>query len=224
LEDPIEYYIEGVNQSQVRPEIGYDFGSGLRQILRQDPDIIMVGEIRDKETAQLAVHAALTGHLVLSTLHTNNAIGVIPRLIDMGVDPFLIPSTLILAAAQRLTRRLCPESRKEVKISGRVKEIIDKEMVDLPAEAKAEFEELVSAEKIYEPEVSPVCPKGFRGRVGIFEVLEMTPQLEKIILEGPSETKILNEAKRQGMITMKQDGLKKVLRGIIGIEELLETV
>lgn len=224
LEDPIEYYIEGVNQSQVRPEIGYDFSTGLRHIMRQDPDIIMVGEIRDKETAQLAIHAALTGHLVLSTLHTNNVIGVIPRLIDMGVDPFLIPSTLILAVAQRLVRRLCPESKKKVKISSKVKDIVDKELSLIPAEAKENFQKLAETQVVYQPEVSPICPKGFRGRIGIFEVLAMTPQLEKIILESPSETKIQQEARRQDMITMRQDGLKKVLRGMIGIEELLEVV
>lgn len=224
LEDPIEYYVGGVNQSQIRPEIGYDFATGLRHILRQDPDIIMVGEIRDKETAQLAIHAALTGHLVLSTLHTNNVIGVIPRLIDMGVDPFLIPSTLVLAVAQRLVRILCPESKKKVKISSRVKEIVEGELEATPQEAKESFQKLYAKQEIYQPEISPACPKGFRGRIGVFEVLAMTPQLEKIILEGPSETKIQMEAKRQGMITMKQDGLKKVLRGMIGVEELLEVV
>ena len=224
LEDPIEYYVGGVNQSQVRPEIGYDFAMGLRHILRQDPDIIMVGEIRDKETARLAIHAALTGHLVLSTLHTNNVIGVIPRLIDMGVDPFLIPSTLVLAVAQRLVRRLCSESKKKVKINSRAKEAIEKELEVMPQESKEVFQKLYLKQEIYQPDISPACPKGFRGRVGVFEALAMTPQLEKIILEGPSETKIQVEAKRQEMITMKQDGLKKVLRGIIGVEELMEVV
>ncbi|OGZ97773.1 MAG: hypothetical protein A3G49_03625 [Candidatus Sungbacteria bacterium RIFCSPLOWO2_12_FULL_41_11] len=221
LEDPIEYYIPGVNQSQVRPEIKYDFATGLRNILRQDPDIIMVGEIRDKETAQLAVHAALTGHLVLSTLHTNNAIGVIPRLIDMGVDPFLIPSTLVLAIAQRLTRKLCPESRKEVKIEGKYKEIIEREIVSMPLIYQEEVKKM-KKDSIYVPEISTVCPKGTRGRIGVFEVLEMTKELEKIILEGPSEDKIIKEARRQNMITMREDGILKALRGIIGVEELME--
>ena len=223
LEDPVEYYIPGVNQSQVRPEIGYDFASGLRQILRQDPDIIMVGEVRDKETAQLAVHAALTGHLVLTTLHTNNAIGIIPRLIDMGVDPFLIPSTLILTMAQRLVRRLCPDSRRPIKISARLREIVDAELRALPEPAHQDAASL-REHSIYEGVVSASCPKGTSGRIGLFESFEMTPELERIILEGPSESKIQTEAKRQGMITMKQDGIMKVLQGVIGMNELLEVV
>ncbi len=223
LEDPVEYFIAGVNQSQVRPEIGYDFASGLRQILRQDPDIIMVGEIRDKETAALAVHAALTGHLVLTTLHTNNAIGIIPRLIDMGVDPFLLPSTLVLAMAQRLSRRLCPDSRTAVKISGRAREIIDEELAALPTESERELG-VLKTDEIYEGAVSATCPKGSRGRIGLFEVFEMTRELEEIILAGPSESKIEAEARRQGMVTMRQDGVAKVLGGVIGIRELLEVI
>lgn len=221
LEDPVEYFIEGVNQSQVRPEIGFSFASGLRSILRQDPDIIMVGEIRDKETAELAVHSALTGHLVLSTLHTNNAIGVIPRLIDMGIDPFLIPSTLILAIAQRLARTLCADSKKEVLIEGAAKEIIEKETGDMPGYWKEEMTK-VNTGHIYEAQQNPTCPKGTRGRVGLFEVLEMTPELEKKIIKGASEGDIVEEAKRQNMITLKQDGVMKVLRGLIGMDELLE--
>ncbi|OHA08389.1 MAG: hypothetical protein A3B37_01645 [Candidatus Sungbacteria bacterium RIFCSPLOWO2_01_FULL_59_16] len=223
LEDPVEYFIPGVNQSQVRPEIGYDFASGLRQILRQDPDIIMVGEIRDKETAKLAVHAALTGHLVLTTLHTNNAIGIIPRLIDMGVDPFLIPSTLVLGVAQRLVRRLCEESRKAVPLSGPVAEYIDAELARMSEPSRREASR-IRGKEIYEGEAGSSCPKGTRGRLGIFEAFEMTPELERIILEGPSESKIQAEARRQGMITMKQDGILKVLDGIVGMQELLEVV
>jgi len=221
LEDPIEYYIEGINQSQIRPEIGYDFATGLRHILRQDPDIIMVGEIRDKKTAKLAVHAALTGHIVLSTLHTNNAIGVIPRLIDMGVDPFLLPSTLILVIGQRLVRKLCADSRKNIKLSGRMKEVITKEIELMPPSAREIFKKEMPAE-IYQGEVSPTCPKGTRGRIGIFEILSMTPELEKIILSGPSETRIQEEANRQEMITLRQDGIIKVLKGAVGIQELLD--
>lgn len=220
LEDPIEYYIEGLNQSQIRPEIGYDFATGLRNILRQDPDIIMVGEIRDKETAQLAVQAALTGHLVLSTLHTNNAVGVVPRLIDMGVDPFLLPSTLILAVAQRLVRRLCPDSRKSATASPLL-QVVEDEITRMPKSAAAELEAKRPFE-VYQAQVSPSCPKGTSGRVGIFETLAMTPQLERIIAEGATESKIIEEAKRQGMLTMRQDGVFKVLDGIIGVEELTE--
>ena len=222
LEDPIEYNVDGVNQSQIHPEIGYDFATGLRHILRQDPDIIMVGEIRDKETAKLAIHAALTGHLVLSTLHTNNAIGVIPRLLDMGVDPFLLSPTLVMAIGQRLVRRLCPDSRKKIKVSGKVKEIIAQEVSAMPESVQAELKNLPS--DIFQGEASASCPKGTRGRIGVFEVLTMTPELEKIILSGPSESKIQEEARRQGMITMRQDGILKVLKGVISLEELFEVI
>ena len=221
LEDPVEYYMEGVNQSQIRPEIGYDFANGLRSILRQDPDIIMVGEIRDKETAALAIHAALTGHLVLSTLHTNTATGVIPRLIDMGVDPYLIAPSLIMAVGQRLVRKLCPDSRKEIEVSGRVKDILTEEISKMPTQIQNEIKNNIPT-KIYQASVSPICPKGTKGRSGIFEVLSMTPELEKIILTAPSENKIMEEANRQNMTTMKQDGIKKVIEGVIGLEELMK--
>ena len=221
LEDPVEYAIAGVNQSQVRPEIGYDFAQGLRHILRQDPDIIMVGEIRDKETAQLAIHAALTGHLVLSTLHTNNAIGVIPRLIDMGVDPYLIAPTLDLAIGQRLVRGLCEESKEKIPLEGKIKETIMKEINDMPEAVKKNIK---LPTHIYRGKVSGTCPKGSRGRMAIFEVLSMNSELEKIILEKPSEASIEKEARRQGMITMRQDGILKVLDGAVGLEELLEVV
>ena len=223
LEDPIEYNIAGVNQSQIHPEIGYDFATGLRHILRQDPDTIMVGEIRDKETARLAIHAALTGHLVLSTLHTNNAIGVIPRLIDMGVDPFLLSPTLIMAVGQRLVRRLCEDSRKKIKVTGKIKEVIVKEVELMPDSWKSQFKKSMPTE-IYQGEPSSTCPKGTRGRIGIFEVLAMSPELEKIILSGPSESRIQEEATRQNMMTMRQDGILKVCNGIVGLEELLEVV
>ena len=222
LEDPVEYSIEGVNQSQVRPEINYTFAAGLRSVLRQDPDIIMVGEIRDKETAQLAVHAALTGHLVLSTLHTNNAIGVIPRLIDMGVDPFLIPSTLALVIGQRLVRTLCQDSKKPLPVEGKVREMLDEEISIMPAEIKKTIE---LPKHIYQALPSATCPKGTRGRMGVFEMLAMTPELERLILEKqPSEAHIAEEAHRQGMLTMRQDGILKVLAGTVGIEELSEVV
>lgn len=223
LEDPIEYYIPGVNQSHMRPEIGYDFATGLRHVVRQDPDIIMVGEIRDKETAGLAIHAALTGHLVLSTLHTNNAVGVIPRLIDMGIDPFLIPPTLILAVGQRLVRKLCPDSKKKLTLTGKMRDSIVKEVETMPVSMREELKKKLPQE-IYQAEASPSCPKGTRGRTGVFEVFSMTPELEKIILSGASETKLLEETRRQEMITMRQDGMVKVLRGDIGLEELLEVI
>jgi len=221
LEDPIEYSIGGVNQSQVRPEIGYDFAEGLRHILRQDPDVIMVGEIRDKETAQLAIHAALTGHLVFSTLHTNTAVGVIPRLIDMGVDPYLIAPTLIMAISQRLVRTLCEDSKEEVLLEGKVKETIMKELEDMaePARRKIKLPRV-----IYKPKISATCPKGSKGRVAIFEILKVTTAMERLILEKSDEMALAGEAKKQGMITLRQDGIMKVLEGKIGLEELLEVI
>ena len=216
LEDPVEYFMEGVNQSQVKPEIGYDFASGLRHMLRQDPDIVMVGEIRDKETAFLATHAALTGHIVLSTLHTNDALGVIPRMINLGVAPFLIPSTLSIALAQRLVRVLCPECKKKVDPNPKVRNMITSSLKDVK-EAK-----IPKNLKIYKPQGCKKCNgEGYSGRIAVFEVLEMTPQLSEIIQKEPSEVKIEQEAKRQGMITMKQDGLLKVLEGVTSIEEVL---
>ncbi|KKR03949.1 MAG: Type IV pilus assembly protein PilB [Parcubacteria group bacterium GW2011_GWF2_39_13b] len=224
LEDPVEYHIEGVNQSQIKPEINYTFASGLRSILRQDPDIIMVGEIRDSETAGLAVHAALTGHILLSTLHTNNAVGVIPRLVDMGVESFLVPSSLNLSIAQRLVRRLCDDCKKEIKIEAKVLAAIDKELENLPEKV---FKDL-KISKPYKIFNSPGCKfcsnKGTKGRIAIYEVLSMTKELEKIVIDGPTEQKIVAEANRQGMITMKQDGFLKVLQGIISMEEVLRAV
>jgi type IV pilus assembly protein PilB len=224
LEDPVEYYIEGVNQSQVKPEIGYTFASGLRSILRQDPDIILVGEIRDSETAGLAVHAALTGHLLLSTLHTNDAVGVIPRMIDMGVESFLIPSSLNLAIAQRLVRRLCEKCKAEYEPKGKLLEFIEKEVSQIPQEVLKAF----NISKPYRLNKKVGCQfcghKGTQGRIAIFELFSMTKELEKIILESMTEVNILEEANRQGMISMKQDGIIKALQGVVGIEEVLKTV
>ena len=221
LEDPVEYLIEGINQSQVRPEIGYDFSRGLRQIVRQDPDIIMVGEIRDSETAALTTHAALTGHIVLSTLHTSNVLGVIPRLIDLGVQPFLLPSALSIATAQRLARKLCQNCKRKVKPKKETRDLILKEIDKLPEKVKKEIK-IPEPLTIFEPVGCRDCHNtGFSGRIALFEILEMTPQLAEIILRETSEAKILEEAKRQGMITMKQDGILKVLDGITTIEEVL---
>ncbi len=217
LEDPVEYNIAGVNQSQVKPEIGYDFANGLRTILRQDPDMIMVGEIRDKETAALAIQAALTGHLVFSTLHTNNAIGVIPRLVDMGVEPFLIAPTLLLAIGQRLVATLCPDSKKEIDFTGPVKERILKEIKDIPPALKDKFK---VPDKVYQGVPSGVCPQGFKGRIGVFELLAKTPQLENIIFTNPIDAEIFKEARRQGMMTMKESGILRFFNGEIGIEEI----
>jgi len=221
LEDPVEYFFEGINQSQVRPEIGYTFASGLRYMLRQDPDIIMVGEIRDEETASLAIHAALTGHILLSSLHTSNTLGVIPRLIDMGVQPFLIPPTLSIAIAQRLVRKLCPHCKKKVKANKEAKKMILDEVNNFPPAAKKEVK-ISEPLYLYEPVGCKRCNKaGYSGRIGIFEILEVTPQLSEIITTKPSEPEIQKEAERQGMVTMKQDGIIKVLEGSTSLEEVL---
>ena len=225
LEDPIEYFVEGVNQSQIHDEIGYTFASGLRHILRQDPDIIMVGEIRDRETAALATQAALTGHIVISTLHTNDAMGVVPRLIDMGVEKYLIPPTLNVAAAQRLLRRLCSDCKLKVKANVGEEGIINKAIMAMPEQYQKEY---LSQDGYYihKPNIESPCKKcagkAFKGRIAVFEMLEMTDEFEKIILGNLSESAMREEAKRQGMITLFQDGILKTLKGIVSLEELLE--
>ncbi len=217
LEDPVEYQIEGVSQSQVRPEIGYDFSSGLRTTLRQDPDIIMVGEIRDKETAQLAVQAALTGHLVFSTLHTNTASGIIPRLIDMGVDPFLIAPTLVLGIAQRLVGLAVPEASETVKIEGSLKVMIDRQFADLPEQFK---KEIPWSDSVYRIKPNPQAPKGTRGRMAVFEVFTMDKDLETAILRKATEVELSALLRKKGMLTMKEDALVKAFNKKIPIEEV----
>lgn len=217
LEDPVEYGIEGVMQSQVRPEIGYTFANGLRTTLRQDPDIIMVGEIRDKETAQLAIQAALTGHLVLSTIHTNNAAGVIPRLIDMGVDPYLIAPTLIIAMAQRLVATLPEGGGAPVLVEGSIKAIIDKEFSTLPQEFRKNIE---LGKEVYKIAPTPDCPTGTRGRTNVMEILEMNKEIEATILKSPTELEIYKIARSQGMITLKEDAFLKAFKRIIPFEEV----
>lgn len=223
LEDPIEYFIEGINQSQILPEIGYTFATGLRHILRQDPDIILVGEIRDAETANLAVHAALTGHVLLSSIHTNDVLGIIPRLIDMGIEKYLIPSTVSIGIAQRLARRLCQSCKESYKPSPEIIKTIKEAYQGIPQEEKIEvdFESL----ELHKPRGCKECGnKGTKGRIGLFETIEMTPELEEIIVTAPLESKIKQEAKRQKMITMFQDGVLKVIKGIIDFNELLRAV
>ncbi|HEX5774950.1 MAG TPA: GspE/PulE family protein [Candidatus Paceibacterota bacterium] len=217
IEDPVEYEIAGVAQSQVRPEIGYTFASGLRSILRQDPDVIMVGEIRDKETAQLAIQAALTGHLVFSTIHTNTAAGVIPRLIDMGVDPFLIAPTLIAAIGQRLVRKLCPGAGKATPVSDSIRGLLTKEFADLPPEARAKLPEF---KNIYHATPTPDCPNGTRGRLAVFEFLQIDKELEHVVLTDPVEEKVYAAARAKGMFTMREDAIMKALAGEIPFEEV----
>ncbi|MSU55602.1 MAG: type II/IV secretion system protein [Candidatus Taylorbacteria bacterium] len=217
LEDPVEYNIPGMSQSQVRPEIGYTFANGLRSILRQDPDIIMVGEIRDKETAQLAVQAALTGHLVLSTIHTNNSIGVIPRLLDMGVDPYLIAPTLVLAIAQRLVKLLCPGTGKVIPVDGSLKVMVDKQFDDLPLKYK---EKIPFSDTVMEIQPTGECPKGTRGRMAVYEILQMSKDLEAVILKDPSEASCYEVARKQGLLTLKEDVLIKAFLKQVPIEEV----
>lgn len=224
LEDPVEYFLEGANQSQIHPEIGYTFATGLRSILRQDPDVIMVGEIRDGETAELAVHAALTGHIVLSTLHTNTATGAIPRLIDMGIEPFLVTSALSVIVAQRLVRRICDHCKEEIQIPEKIKEDIKKEILNMPEQIGKEY--LNEKEiKLYKGTGCKYCgQKGTKGRIVIDEILIVTAELEKMTAQKPTESQILTEAKRQGMVTMKQDGILKALQGLVNLEEVLKSV
>ncbi len=220
LEDPVEYNIAGVNQSQVRPEIGYTFAAGIRSILRQDPDIIMVGEIRDKETAQLAVQAALTGHLVLSTLHTNNAAGAVPRLVDMGVDPYLLAPTLNLVIAQRLVRRICPDSGKVIPIEGAIKRMIDDQFADLPEHFKKR--ELPDSTEMLSIEPTGNCPTGTRGRLGVYEMLEINEAVRNAVLEGADEAKILSIVRKNGMMTLKEDTIIKAMKKLIPFEEIAQ--
>jgi len=217
LEDPVEYNMDGVSQSQMRPEIGYTFASGIRSVLRQDPDIIMVGEIRDKETAQLAVQAALTGHLVLSTLHTNNAAGAVPRLIDMGVDPYLLAPTLVLIVAQRLARRICENSGKPMPIEGPVREMLDQEFMDVPPEFR---KGLPNATEVRALEPTPTCPTGTRGRVGVYEMLEVTEDIKQAILRGADEAVVQSMARKNGMFTLKEDAIMKAMEKKIPFEEI----
>jgi type IV pilus assembly protein PilB len=218
LEDPVEYSIEGVSQSQVKPEIGYTFANGLRSILRQDPDVILVGEIRDKETAQLAIQAALTGHLVLSTLHTNNAIGVVPRLVDMGVDPFLIAPTLILAVGQRLVRMICPKGKEKVPMDESLRTFIDREIENLPDGPQKQY--LATAKEVYKAKPTPDCPSGTRGRIAVFELLDVDDDIEHIILKDPVEQEIWKVARAKGMTTMREDAVRKTIEGSIPFEEV----
>ncbi|MDB5189027.1 MAG: ral secretion pathway protein [Candidatus Nomurabacteria bacterium] len=218
LEDPVEYQIQGVTQSQVMPEIGYTFASGLRSILRQDPNIIMVGEIRDKETAQLAIQAALTGHLVLSTIHTNSAIGIVPRLIDMGVDPYLIAPTLIMAIAQRLVHRVHPSSRHEVPMDDITREFMKKEFTDLSPD---EIKKLnINPDKMFDVRPSSEAPSGTHGRIAVFEMFMIDRDIQQVILKNPTEPELYKITRAKGMLTMREDALLKALKGEVKMQEV----
>jgi type IV pilus assembly protein PilB len=218
LEDPVEYRMQGVNQSQMHSEIGYTFANGLRTALRQDPDIIMVGEIRDKETAQLAIQAALTGHLVLSTIHTNSAIGVIPRLVDMGVDPYLIAPTLICAIAQRLVARIAPGAGKEEVLDEVYSGQMQKQFSDLPEEFK---KDVPFTNAILRAEPTADYPTGTKGRAAVIEVLDVDRDVQRAILHSPTEEDIWKIARKKGMLTLKEDAYIKAFKKEIPFEEVL---
>lgn len=220
LEDPVEYFMPGVNQSQINPDIGLTFASGLRSILRQDPNIVMVGEIRDEETAELAIHAALTGHLVFSTLHTNNAVGAIPRLANMGIEQFLISASVNLIMAQRLVRKLCPDCKKLTTLSTLVKAEIDEALKTVPKDYLEKID--LKDYKIYQAVGCKKCGDiGYKGRMGIFEVMPMMDEFQDILFAKEAAHKIYELTIKFGMITMKQDGIVKVLRGETTMEEII---
>jgi type IV pilus assembly protein PilB len=223
LEDPIEYYLPGINQSQVRPDINYTFATGLRSILRQDPDVIMVGEIRDGETASLAVQSALTGHIVFSTLHTNDSPGAIPRLIDMGVEPFLLSASLQVVIAQRLARKLCPECKQEITFTEQQQQYIKDSLNTLDEEY---IRSVYSGnfDKGYKPVGCAKCSNGFKGRMAIFEVVSMTEDLRAIIEKNTGGDEIIEYLNKNNYVTLKQDGILKVLNGHLALTELLTMV
>jgi type IV pilus assembly protein PilB len=225
LEDPVEYFIEGVNQSQVKPEINFTFASGLRSLLRQDPDIIMVGEVRDSETAELAIHASLTGHFVLSTLHTNSSMGTIPRLIDMHVEPFLLGSTLNIIVAQRLARRLCDNCKKEAILSEDLKKELKEEILKIPEGAvKEAIKDFKGFEKtkIYEKVGCSRCGNtGYSGRVAIAEVLDVNDSIKNLIMDGKRISEESDVVKEQNFTSLRQNGLIKILKGVTTYEEVL---
>lgn len=219
LEDPVEYEIPGINQTQVKPQIGFTFAEGLRSVLRQDPNIIMVGEIRDLETASMATHAALTGHLVLSTLHTNDSAGALPRLINMGVEPFLITSSINAIIAQRLVRKVCPNCKEKVDLPGPLMKDIKEELEKIKDAKISAMEEKDLI--FYKGKGCSLCTHGYHGRIGIFEVLPMSDKVEELAVDKAPASAILQQALKEGMITMKQDGILKALKGITTMDEVL---
>ncbi len=226
IEDPVEYHLAGVTQTQT--EKGYTFLDGLRSALRQDPDVIMVGEIRDSETAKIAVESALTGHLVFSTLHTNNAAGVIPRLIDLDVNPKIMVSALSLSIAQRLVRILCSVCKKERPVTDEEKAIVKKILDHAVADGKDLSRYHVDPNqevKLFAAAGCEACNHtGYKGRMGVFEAIKTDAEIEKIITTNPSEREIKKAASRQGILNMQEDGIIKVLSGVTSIEEVQSVV
>ncbi len=218
IENPIEYHLQGIVQTQTNADAGYTFIEGLRSALRQDPDVIMVGEIRDEETAEIAVNSALTGHLVFSTLHTNNAAGTFPRLIDLGVNPKIITSALSVSMAQRLVRKLCPDCRKKAILDGHKKELLDSIIASI--HNPKEYIETIP-NSIYEPVGCARCNfTGYKGRVGIYEAILRSEEIEKVVKENPSEREIWKAAKSQNILNMRQDGALKILNGTTSFNEV----
>ena len=211
VEDPVEYQLEGVNQVPVNVKRGLTFSAALRSILRQDPDIVMIGEIRDQETIEIAVKAALTGHLVLSTLHTNDAPSTISRMLDMGVDPFMVASSVLLICAQRLVRRLCTQCKEP--------------LGELPPERVVQLgfkSEQLEGANIFKPVGCKRCSdSGYKGRLALLETLPMTEMIKRLVIDGKSAIEIKNRALKEGMITLRQAGLRNILRGHTSIEEVL---
>ncbi len=219
IEDPIEYAMPRINQTQVNKAIEVTFANGLRALLRQDPDIIMVGEIRDEETANMAIHSSMTGHLVLSTLHTNDAPGAVPRFLDMGVEPFLLASTLQLVIAQRLVRKLIPETREKVKMDPASKQIILDQLTDAGM-SKEEIEPWLKI-PLYNPQPAPESPTGYKGRVAIFEVLKVTDEVRQLILQKAPGHEIRKVMKSEGSMPMFANGLEQVKNGVTTLTEIM---
>jgi type II secretory ATPase GspE/PulE/Tfp pilus assembly ATPase PilB-like protein len=222
IEDPIEYHLEGVAQTQIEAARGYTFAAALRSVLRQDPDVILVGEIRDRETAETALQAALTGHLVLSTLHTNDASGSIPRLLDLGVKAVSIAPALSLALAQRLVRRLCAACKRSREASEKERAALAKELQSVPAHILGNI--LKKPLALFEPVGCSKCLGGYKGRVGVFEALFANKELEQLILELAAEYHIRQNALENGMVTLRQDALLKMLEGVTSLEEINRSV
>jgi type IV pilus assembly protein PilB len=230
IEDPIEYQVPRINQTQVKSEIGFSFANGLRTLVRQDPDIIMVGEIRDKETASLAINASLTGHLVLSTLHTNSAAGAIPRLLDMGVEAFLLVSTIKIIIAQRLVRRLSGKGDERYLTKAEITQL--EELVDLNRMLEILRKEKIIDGRIadwskvpfFKPKITKESPDGYKGRCGIHEVLKVSDSIKELIIKGATTEVMEEQAKKEGMITMLEDGIFKAVQGVTTIEEVLRVV
>lgn len=229
IEDPVEYQMPRINQTQVKPEIGFTFSTGLRSLMRQDPDVIMVGEIRDNETASLAINAALTGHLVLATVHTNSASATVARLVDMDVEPFLLVSTLRVAVGQRLVRRLCDNKEEYTLSAGERAELekyadLDRVLATLKEEKIVKDNATWNSIPFYHPKESSECEDGYKGRTGIHEILVITPTIKELVIKSSTADQIETQAKKEGMLTMVEDGIYKAARGVTSIEEVLRVV